>query len=215
MSKLIDLTGRRFGRLVVLKRAGNYIQPPNGRKRPQWLCKCDCGNVTTTIGENLRNGSTVSCGCRRKENGAKSLKGNHYQRTHGKTNTRLYNIWCNMKSRCRNPNNDAFRLYGAEGKTVCEEWQEFKPFYDWSMSHGYRDDLTIDRTDGTKGYSPENCRWATMKEQQNNRRNNRKIPYNGEEKTIPQWADEYNINVGTLRSRLERSGWTIEKALTP
>lgn len=196
-----DISGCRFGRLVAIERTTE-----KSRGSYKWLCKCDCGNYARIQIAKLINGHTKSCGCLVKE-------GTHI--THGKTGTRLYRIWQAMKNRCNNPNVPNYRIYGAEGKTVCDEWlHNFQAFYDWSMSHGYRDDLTIDRIDGTKGYSPDNCRWATRKEQANNIRINRFIEYNGKKQTMSQWAEELNINYRTLRSRILSLGWDIQKSLT-
>lgn len=133
---------------------------------------------------------------------------------HGQYGSRLYETWQTMKKRCSNPNNRQYHLYGGRGIIVCDEWRnDFQAFYDWAMSHGYADDLTIDRIDVNGNYEPSNCRWATMKEQQNNRRNNHLITYNGETKTLKQWSEKIGIDWGVLYSRLKK-GWSIEKSLT-
>lgn len=121
-----------------------------------------------------------------------------------------------MKDRCENKNNNEYHRYGGEGKTVCDEWKGehgAENFIKWSLANGYTDNLTIDRIDYTKGYSPDNCRWTTMKEQNNNKRTNHILKFNGKSQTIMQWAEEYNINYGTLWSRIS-NGWEVEKALT-
>lgn len=198
--KLIDLTGKTFGRLTVIERV------ESSNKNAKWRCLCDCGKIVNVFGIDLKSGKTQSCGCLYSER----LAERNYK--HGLSNTKLMNIWRSMKDRCYNSKSRAFRIYGAEGKTVCEEWQEFKPFYDWAMSHGYRDELTIERIDGTKGYSPENCCWATRQEQANNIRTNHLLTYNAETHTIAEWARLKNIPYSALRMRLYR-GWNIEKAL--
>ena len=131
-------------------------------------------------------------------------------RTHNETHTRLYSIWANMKQRCYNPKNDNFCNYGGRGIVICDSWKDsFENFRDWAKTHGYADSLTIDRIDGSKGYYPENCRWVTVKEQNNNLRTNRKITYNGETKTVTAWSKELNIPQQTIADRLNR-GYPLE-----
>lgn len=132
---------------------------------------------------------------------------------HGMSHSRLHHIWNSMKQRCENPKAISYKYYGAKGVSVCEEWQEFKPFCEWAMANGYRDDLTIDRINNDGNYCPENCRWATNKEQQNRTSYNRQYTYNGETLNITQWAEKAGISRNMLYKRLSR-GWSIEKALT-
>lgn len=130
---------------------------------------------------------------------------------HGKKGTKLYNTWLHMKTRCYNKNYNRYDDYGGRGITICDEWiNDFKAFYDWSMSNGYKDNLTIDRIDVNGNYEPDNCRWADRKTQANNRRNNVYLTYNGKTKTISQWSRELNIPENTIRSRYYRNKTDIE-----
>lgn len=189
---LRNLTGIRFGRLVGLDYAGD------GR----WRCKCDCGSVVAVITSNLNKGNTTSCGCKRKETLVK----------HGMSGTKVHAVWKSMVFRCHNPNDRSFHNYGGRGITVCKEWRE--SFSQFIADMGVRPDgFDIDRIDNEKGYAPENCRWVSRKRNLNNRRDNRRIEFNGASRTIAQWADHLGINYRTLNNRINR-GWPIERALT-
>ena len=145
-----DLTGRRFGRLVALRR----VESDSGG-RTVWECRCDCGTIKCIRAAALTQGLTKSCGCLR----------------HGKSKTRLYHIWAHMIQRCEDPKSNRFHLYGGRGVSVCKEWREdFMNFYSWAIQNGYTDTLSIDRIDVDGNYEPSNCRWATMSEQNKNRR---------------------------------------------
>ena len=201
-NKFKDLTGQKFGKLTVLERAEDYITPQNERE-VQWRCKCDCGRECIVRGHNLRNGHTTSCGCAIIEASTK----------HGMHNTRIYGIYRGMLNRCYNENLVQYPDYGGRGIYVCDEWRGengFINFMNWAMSHGYRDDLTIDRINNNGPYSPENCRWVTMVIQANNKRSNVYIEYNGESHTISEWSTITGIPYATLRKRLN-DGWDINR----
>lgn len=207
MSKFIDLTGQKFGRLTVVERGENAN---DGHTR--WKCSCECGSnkIVLAIAKDLKKGHTKSCGCIQRE---KAILAGKSKKTHGKTNTRLFNIWHGMKQRCYDKTSCSYELYGKRGIRICDEWcNSFQAFYDWSMQNGYAENLSIDRIDINGNYSPDNCRWTTMKVQQNNKRNNRLVTYKGETLTVTQWSERTGIKLSTLVSRLN-SGWDIEKAL--
>lgn len=202
MPKLIDLTGKRFGRLVVQKRSSNS----KGGK-PMWVCHCDCGNFVIVLGNDLNRGHTKSCGCFRKDSARdKNIK-------HGYRYTRIYKSWLNMKTRCYNIHSKDFKNYGSRGIKVCDEWlNDFQSFYDWALANGYKDDLSIDRIDANGNYEPSNCRWANAKKQANNKTKNHYVVCNGEKHTISEWAEITGIKAGTLWYRITH-GWSPEKAL--
>ncbi len=140
--------------------------------------------------------------------------GKRTRTTHGMSKTRLYYLYRGMITRCYSVNQRTYQRYGAKGVTVCEEWRNSKEaFFEWALSHGYSDELTLDRIDNSKGYCPENCRWATPTEQANNRKSNHIITANGESHTIAEWARITGIKSSTIKSRLHK-GWNEVKAVT-
>lgn len=203
----MNIAGKKFGRWRVL-------EPRKIGKSATWLCRCECGLEKVVYQQNLITGKSKSCGCLFREIMAEV---NKRQGTHRKTHTRLYRIWSGMKSRCYNNKTCLnFKLYGGKGITVCEEWLDnFIAFYNWSMANGYEEHLTIDRINGNKGYEPDNCRWATHKEQQQNLSTNRKLTIFGETKNITQWVSDNRCTVSrNLLSFRLRKGWNPEVALT-
>lgn len=165
MSNFIDLTGAVFGRLLVLQYAGY-------EKGAQWVCECECGKQVKVRSDHLRYGRVHSCGCFKKEVTGKLAA---ERKKHGMWNTRLYSVWRGMKQRCSpSASPDNIDKYYQKGIRVCATWREsFEAFRDWALANGYRDDLTIDRLDSDKDYTPDNCRWATYSEQNKNRRRGR------------------------------------------
>ena len=194
MGKFIDLTGKRFGKLTVIKRVEN-----NSRKEARWLCKCDCGGENVATSGHLNSGHTKSCGCLLKENSGRNSK-------HGLSQTRLYKTYTHMKERCYIKNNKDYKNYGAKGIKICEEWLDkengLNNFYNWSMKNGYRDNLTIDRIDSKGDYTPDNCRWVDRCVQNNNTSRNHLVTYNNETHSLAQWEKILGINQHTLLKRI-------------
>lgn len=206
MGRLIDLTGQRFGRLIVLQRAEDRVKP-SGHKIARWKCLCDCGNQVIVLGQSLRSGITGSCGCFRNEVVGKRAT------THGGSASHLYKTWTNMLQRCENARHQNYDNYGKRGISVCDEWHNFQKFSDWAKASGYEDGLTIDRIDVNGNYAPFNCRWVNMVIQGNNKRNNHLITLDGERHTLSEWCIIRGIRYGTLLTRLSR-GWSEYDALT-
>lgn len=205
----IDYTGYRFGRWTVLQKGEPRISS-NGKSKETWVCVCICGNSKSVPQISLLDGSSQSCGCLRRERLSKGAS--EKNRTHGMTDTRLYRIYKHMICRCTNKNDLRYDRYGGRGISVCAEWSKFEPFCEWAISHGYNDSLSIDRIDIDGNYCPENCRWATVTEQANNKSNNQLYTYDSRTMTIGQWASEYDIPYKRLWKRLH-NGWDIERAL--
>lgn len=202
----VDLTGRVFGYLTILRRAGSTNTVS---RRALWEAECICGKVVTRIGTNLlyeSRGKKKSCGCRRREMYLEAWG------THGMTSHRAFYIWSHMKSRCNNPSDKDWRNYGARGISVCAQWQESFDAFWADVGPTYEETLTIERKDNNGNYEASNCRWATVREQSNNRRGNVWIETPGGKMTVAQAARAYGIKSVTLRARLKK-GWPILRAL--
>lgn len=197
MGKFKDISGQKFGRLTAIRHSHmkNHYS--------YWFCRCDCGNFKYIKLDGLTGGQVKSCGCSRKGQNVK----------HGKSKTKLYKVWSNIKDRCHNKNNKAYPNYGGRGIAVCSEWRnDYKSFYDWSIANGYIEGLTIDRIDNNGNYEPSNCRWTTDKQQSRNKRSNRNYIINGETRCLMDWCNIYGIRYSMVNKRIHR-GWSIERAL--
>ena len=207
-----NLKNMRFGRWLVLE-LDSYYKPKGtrGKGHDMWLCRCDCGNQKVVAGRSLVGGCSKSCGCLQKELASKRAS------KHGGFGTRLYNVWDSMRQRCNNHNDTAYHNYGGRGISVCPEWDEFSVFRQWALESGYKEEAkqgecTLDRKDVNKNYSPDNCKWVSMKEQSNNKRNTIYLEYGGEIKPLTSWAEELGIKYQTIWRRYKR-GWLPEKIL--
>ena len=195
-------TGTKFNHLTVLDMKSVVRGKTSPRKEIQLLCKCDfCGSEKWYPKAYVVNGRSKSCGC-----SASKTK-------HGEWHTRLYGIWSGMKRRCYVTTCKMYKNYGGRGIKVCKEWHEYISFRDWALTNGYNDKLTIDRINHNGDYCPENCRWASYLTQQNNRRNNHYVEYEGMTYTVSQLARKVGIKGSLLSARL-RKGWPMEKALS-
>ena len=209
----VNLTGQRFGRLLVVDEAEPQVYHTPKRKvvKRRWRCLCDCGQQCVVSMSNLRSGHTKSCGCLQDECRQAHIK---KMTIHNEWKTRLFGIWTGIKNRTSNPNVESFGRYGGRGIAICDEWKEsYDAFRRWAISHGYQDNLSIDRINPDGDYTPDNCRWVTVKEQANNRRSNRYITYNNPTLTLMQWSEVTGLHWSTIRGRLNR-GWSVEDALT-
>jgi hypothetical protein len=196
-----DLTGQVFGRLTVLAFAGIKAS------RASWLCRCKCGTQKEVVGQHLLRGSSKSCGCLSREQSISRST------THGKFGTPEYRTWTGIITRCCNSRNHGYARYGGRGITVCERWRSsFEAFYE-DMGDRPSPRHSIERVNNGLGYSKENCVWATPSQQARNRRSNRLLTFNGQTKSLVEWAEELGMQPDTLGRRL-KDGWSVERALT-
>jgi hypothetical protein len=206
--RFVDLSGKKIGKLTVIKRNGF-----SSDGHITWECKCECGKIVTRAGRNLTQVSVEakSCGCCSIEN----LIGRNITRAkHLESNTRLYKVWLGMRNRCYCEAWKGFKNYGDRGIQVCDEWKDdYIPFRNWSLANGYTEELTIERKDVNGNYEPSNCRWATWAEQANNKRDSHMLVYKGKTQTMADWARDYDINYGTFRDRIY-AGTSIEEAIS-
>ena len=197
------MTGMRFGRLVALSNEGRRNYPSS--RAYFWNCRCDCGNTTVVDGGALRSMHIQSCGCLFIE------KRNEAATKHGLRRHPSYGVWKSMIDRCTNPKSTKFSYYGGRGIGVCESWLRVETFI---LDMGICPvGFTLERIDNNKGYSPENCKWATLFEQSRNKRSNRMFTYQGVTQCVADWARQFNISELSLRSRLN-IGWSFEDAIS-
>lgn len=198
MPCFIDLTGERFSDLLVIKRS----EKTNKNRAVYWECLCDCGKGKDILGSLLRSGSAKSCGCK--------SANTKFQTKHNMVGTRTYKAWIGMKSRVLNPDSDKKKkIYG--GLEICSRWVESFEEFMKDMGMAPTEKHTIDRIDGTKGYFPENCRWATQSEQNRNYSQNRNVTFEGRTQCVMDWAKELGIPCYLIYQRLNR-GWSVERA---
>ena len=199
----MDLKGQTFGRLTVIS-----FSHKDKRGKFFWNCKCICGKEKVIRGEKLRSGNTRSCGCLQREVRGKA------KRKHGMTNSKLYTIWLNMKSRCRYPGNTMYHNYGGRGIRYCDEWNDFEEFKTWAENAGYKEGLSLERIDVDGNYEPENCKWIPISQQSLNQRRSHRVTAFGKTQTIKEWADESGIKYDTIERRINCYGWSPEEAVS-
>jgi hypothetical protein len=202
MQARYDLTGQRFGKLLVVRCVGSAKD-----RGLRWECQCDCGSTCITTAKVLRSGESQSCGCYNRERTVQS------HTKHGLAKTPTYKSYVTMLDRCHNPDHASYSRYGALGITVCNEWRESVTAFIRDVGPRPSRDHSLDRIDPTKGYEPGNCRWATRSEQQQNRRDTIKLTFKDQTLPLPEWAKRFQLPLNTLHRRIDL-GWTVEKALT-
>lgn len=215
-SKLL-VEGQKFNKLTIVKL--DHIEEKQYKKHSfhleYYLCRCECGQEKIILKNQITGGYVKSCGCLLKSK-EKIQKLKEHSTTHGFSKTRLYKLWIGIKTRCYNPKRQGFYLYGGRGIKMCPEWEkDFLSFRKWALNNGYnenakRGEYTIDRIDVNGDYSPENCRFISIKEQMNNRRKTTFITYKGQTKPMSEWCKEYGIKINTAHKRI-KMGWDLDK----
>lgn len=196
---LVDLVGKRFGRFLV------ESLDENSGKVKYWHCVCDCGTRKRVFGGDLKRGNTKSCGCLMRESKSELFK------THGMARHPAYKSWQSMKNRCENTEYDGYALYGGRGITVCERWHTFECFWE-DMGQTWASGLSIDREEVDGNYEPDNCRWATPKQQANNRRTNQIINTPAGPMNVTEASEQFGVDRRTIFARI-RYGWPEERLL--
>lgn len=207
MAKMEDLTGMKFGRLTVIEHYGKDRYGHN-----QWICKCDCGNEKIVRGCDLKRGSVVSCGCYWKERLVECNTIHNFCNDHKK----LYGEYYNMIKRCHDEKCKNYTNYGARGIKVCDRWRDdIRNFYDdvSVLPHFEEAGYSLDRIDNDGDYTPDNVRWATIKEQNMNKRNTISFDYKGETRTLKEWSEIFNIPYEILYQRVRNAGGNLEKVI--
>jgi len=205
-NKTRDITGQKFGSLTAVR--FDHRDDMDKNKPHYWVFRCDCGNEIIARKNAVTSGNTSRC----KECSAKHLS--EINTIHGYVGTRLYREWAGMIQRCESPASTSWDRYGAKGVSVCEEWHDFQVFKEWAVGNGYTDSLTLDRINSNGNYCPANCRWASIREQANNKLKTLWIEFNGEKLPLSYWADKLGMSYHTLYDRLYRWRWPVEKAFT-
>lgn len=203
-SARLDLTGQQFDRLRV-----EHFLGIGSSQKSMWCCRCLCGGSRVVRGGDLQSGRTRSCGCRYKD----AVNAHRFPATHRQTHSREYTIWIGMRQRCTNPTVPDYPRYGGRGIQVCEQWATSFPAFYADMGPA-PPTMSLDRIDNNGHYAPENCRWATSTEQQNNKRDNRMYTWQTETQTLTQWAVAYDMPYDVVWRRITRGKWSLEQALT-
>lgn len=214
-SKIEINIGDKFSMLTVLKELPHkiYVNEKSITKCRQILCLCDCGNETIVRPHALISGKQKGCGCLSRTNPLRLIMGADIKNNIKEKENPIYHVWEAMKGRCYNPNNKRYKSYGGRGITIYEEWRyDFSSFYNWAINNGYKKELTIDRKDNDGNYCPDNCRWITKSEQNNNTSRNVFVEWKGEVLTLSQLCKKYNFNYKIVQNRVHL-GWSIDDAI--